>query len=164
MNTILLATDGSPSAREAAKTAIELAKATGWRLRALTVWRIPVVTSYGYVPMDYVPELAQAEREHAGNVVGDVVEAARAVGVDATSELRQGDAVDEICAAAEETNADFVVLGAHGWGALKRLVFGSVSLGVLHHAPCPVLIVRAPNDEEARELQTVGIVKGGVER
>ena len=41
-------------------------------------------------------------------------------------------------------DAAMIVVGAHGWGAFKRLVFGSVSLGVLHEAPCPVLVVRAP--------------------
>ena len=38
---------------------------------------------------------------------------------------------------------DVVVVGAGGAGTLKRLVFGSVSTGVLHHAPCPVLVARA---------------------
>ena len=36
----------------------------------------------------------------------------------------------------------FLVIGSHGWGAVKRAVFGSVSTGVLHHAACPVLVVR----------------------
>jgi len=35
-----------------------------------------------------------------------------------------------------------IVIGAHGWGAFRRVVFGSVSLGVLHDAPCPVLVAR----------------------
>jgi nucleotide-binding universal stress UspA family protein len=151
VNTILLATDGSPSAKKATAAAIELAQAAGWMVRAVTVWRTPVVTSYGYVPVDYVPELAEAEREHAANVVAEAVEAARAAGVEATSELRQGDAVDEICAAAGETGAKLIVLGAHGWGALRRLVFGSVSTAVLHHAPCPVLVVRGDEESGAEQ-------------
>jgi nucleotide-binding universal stress UspA family protein len=44
------------------------------------------------------------------------------------------------------------VLGSHGWGALKRAIFGSVSTGVLHHARCPVLVVPAEQfDENMRE-------------
>jgi nucleotide-binding universal stress UspA family protein len=39
-----------------------------------------------------------------------------------------------------------VVIGSHGWGAIRRLVFGSVSSALLHHAPCPVLVARL--DEE----------------
>jgi hypothetical protein len=34
------------------------------------------------------------------------------------------------------------VVGSHGWGPLKRALFGSVSTGVLHHAKRPVLVVR----------------------
>jgi nucleotide-binding universal stress UspA family protein len=44
-----------------------------------------------------------------------------------------------------------LILGSHGWGAVKRAVFGSVSTGVLHHARCPVLVVRTDaTAEEAR--------------
>jgi Universal stress protein family. len=50
VNTILLATDGSPSAQAATVEAIELASATGWSLRVLTVWQTPVLTSFGYAP------------------------------------------------------------------------------------------------------------------
>jgi nucleotide-binding universal stress UspA family protein len=148
MDTILFATDGSPSARAAQAEALTLAKATGWRLRVVTVWRIPILTGYGFAPTPYVPELADAEREHAENVAQAAVEAAKAAGVEATWELRQGDASDEICAAAKETAARLIVMGAHGWGTFQRVVFGSVSTAVLHHAPSPVLIVRGPDEEK----------------
>jgi len=147
MGTILFATDGSPSAKAAAQEAFELAKATGWTLRVVTVWRAPIVTGYGFAPVPYMPELAAVEREHAERVAREAVEAASAAGVQAAWELRQGDAQDEICAAANETAARLIVIGAHGWGALQRLVFGSVSTAVLHHAHCPVLIVRGTDDE-----------------
>jgi nucleotide-binding universal stress UspA family protein len=151
VNTILLATDGSVSARAATREAIELAKATGWPLHILTVWDLPTVAGYGYTPGAYVPvqELCEAEEEHATEVVAKAVESAAAAGVTATSSIRKGYAAEEICAAAEELGAALVIMGAHGWGAFKRLVFGSVSTGVLHHATCPVLVVRAP--ETARE-------------
>ena len=55
--------------------------------------------------------------------------------------------VDEICKLAREREAAMIVIGAHGWGAIKRLVFGSVSLGVLHEAPCPVLVARTQPGE-----------------
>jgi nucleotide-binding universal stress UspA family protein len=158
MHTILLATDGSPSAKKATTTAIDLAKATGWKLRVVAAWQIPVY-EYGYLPLQYTPELIEAAREHAGTVAEEAVEAARKDGVTATSELRQGVAVDEICAAAAETSADLIVLGAHGWGALKRIVFGSVSTAVLHSAPCPVLIVRDEAEAEEHELAAAGAAR-----
>ena len=92
MDTILFATDGSPTAKAAAHEALELAKATGWGLRVITVWRTPVLNGYGFAPVPYLPELADIEREHAEMVAADAVEAARAAGVEATWEVRQGDA------------------------------------------------------------------------
>jgi nucleotide-binding universal stress UspA family protein len=159
MSTILFATDGSPSAKLAAKEALELAQATGWSLRVITVWRTPILTGYGFAPVPYMPELADVEREHAEKVAREAVEAAGAAGIEATWELRQGDAPDEICAAANESSARVIVIGAHGWGALQRLVFGSVSTAVLHHAQCPVLVVRGADagadEQTAKTADTV---------
>jgi nucleotide-binding universal stress UspA family protein len=145
VNAIILATDGSPSAQKATGNAIELAQATGWPLRVVTVWQTPILVGsyYGYaVPAEYARELIDAEREYAARVAADAVEQAQAIGVDAQADIREGEPVEEICRAAKDAGASLVVLGAHGWGALKRLVFGSVSGGVLHDAPCGVLVVR----------------------
>jgi nucleotide-binding universal stress UspA family protein len=158
MQTILLATDGSPSAKKATVAAIELAKATGCKLRVVTVWQIPVY-EYGYLPLQYTSEIVDVARDHASAVVEEAVEAARDQGVVATSELRQGQAVEEICTAAAETSADVLVLGAHGWGALKRIVFGSVSTAVLHSAPCPVMVVR--DEAEVAEHELVAAANAG---
>jgi nucleotide-binding universal stress UspA family protein len=146
VKTILLATDGSPSARKATAAAVELTKATGGTLRVVTVWRVPVY-SFGYAPVDWTPELIEAERVHAHDVVEAAVQLAKESGVTATAVLRQGDAAEEICGAAEACGADLIVLGAHGWGPIKRLVFGSVSTRVLHEAPCPVLVVRGVEED-----------------
>ena len=55
--------------------------------------------------------------------------------------VRHGDPARQICRLASERDARLIVVGSHGWGALRRLVFGSVSTGVLHHAKQPVLVV-----------------------
>jgi nucleotide-binding universal stress UspA family protein len=55
--------------------------------------------------------------------------------------------------------ADVIVLGAHGWGALKRIVFGSVSTAVLHSAPCPVMVVR--DEAEVTEHELVAAANAG---
>jgi nucleotide-binding universal stress UspA family protein len=149
VNTILFATDGSPSAQKALHEAIELAKATGWRLRVLTVWQAPLLAAYGYTPAAYVPELADAEREHATEVARAAVAAAVQAGIDATAETREGSPAVEICEAAAEMGARLIVLGAHGWGAVKRVLFGSVSTHVMHTAPCAVLVVRMTDGEFA---------------
>lgn len=148
MNTILLATDGSPSAARATETAIELARASGTPLHVVAAWSIPA-SAFGYAPLVIVPEVGEAERQKAEEAVAAAVEQAQAAGVEASSSVREGEPVEEICAAAREQHASLVVVGAHGWGAIRRLVFGSVSTGVLHHAPCPVLVVRG--DDRASE-------------
>ncbi len=146
MKTILLATDGSPSAELAAEEAIELAAATGWPLRVVTVWNVPIPTGYGYAAYPLPPDLSEAEREHARAVAAAAVAKAAEANVEATFELREGLPAEEICAAAAETASTLIVLGAHGWGAVKRFLFGSVSTHVMHEAHCPVLVVR---DREA---------------
>jgi len=54
--------------------------------------------------------------------------------------------VDAICAKASAYDAQLIVVGSHGWGAARRLFSGSVSTGLVHSAPCPVLVVR-PSSE-----------------
>ena len=162
MKTILLATDGSPSAQKATDSAIELAGALGAVLRIVSVWRVPVY-DYGYVPMQYAPELVDAQRTGAESAIEQAVDAATSAGVTATFDLRQGVAADEVCAAAEEAGADMIVLGAHGWGAVKRILFGSVSTAVLHHASCPVLVVRGEAEERAREIAGAGATRSAAE-
>jgi universal stress protein A len=49
---------------------------------------------------------------------------------------------DEIVAAAHETNCDLIVMATHARGALAHLFTGSVTEKVVHHAPCPVFVVR----------------------
>jgi len=149
VKTILLATDGSPSAQAATVEAIELASATGWSLRVLTVWQTPILTSFGYAPAVYDPKLTELEKEHATEVAQRAAALAHEAGLEATVEVRQGFPADEICAVVAESQAQLVVLGAHGWGAFKRLVFGSVSNAVLNHATSPVLIVRMTEPEDA---------------
>lgn len=142
MKPILLATDGSPSAAEATREAIELARMLGAPLIAAAVEHVtaPAYGYYGYA--EVYSELRKAENQHVHEVLDAVATRAEAAGVPCTTFPLEGIVVDEICKLARERDAAMIVLGAHGWGALKRLVFGSVSLGVLHDAPCPVLVAR----------------------
>ena len=147
MKPILLATDGSPSAAEATREAIELARALDAPLIAAAVEHVsaPAYGYYGYA--EVYSELRKAEHEHVHILLDEVSERAEASGVRCRTFPLEGVVVDEICKLARERDAAMIVVGAHGWGAVKRLVFGSVSLGVLHEAPCPVLVARAEPGE-----------------
>jgi nucleotide-binding universal stress UspA family protein len=143
MRPILLATDGSPSAAEATREAIELARTLGAPLIVAAVEHVtaPAYGYYGYA--EVYSELRKAEQRHIHEVLEDVEARAEAAGIGCTTFPLEGIVVDEICKLARDRDAAMIVLGAHGWGALRRIVFGSVSLGVLHDAPCPVLVARS---------------------
>jgi nucleotide-binding universal stress UspA family protein len=146
MNTIVLATDGSPSAEKATRVAIELARDTGSRLCVCSVWE-DALTIYPYAPMTAIPEVEKAEKGRAIDAARKAVQLAEEEGVETESFVREGDPVHVISETAASCGASFLVVGSHGWGPVRRLVFGSVSTGLLHHAPCPVLVARS--DPEA---------------
>lgn len=142
MSTILLATDGSPSALEATRQAIRLADDTNARLVIVGVEHV-TVPSYGYYGYGAVyEELVSGEHIHIERVLAEAAHQAEDAGVIAETVARSGEVVDEICDVAEQKEARLIVVGSHGWSGVRRFLFGSVSLGVLHHAPCPVLVVR----------------------
>ena len=145
---ILLATDGSPSAGEAQRQAFDLAKLSGAPLLVVSVSHatLPAVgySTYGY--SDIVSELNRAEHKRLDALLADVTEAAAKEGIDCTTVEADGAIVEEISRIAGEHRAQLVVVGSHGWGAARRLLSGSVSTGLVHSAPCPVLVVRATDN------------------
>ena len=69
--------------------------------------------------------------------------AATEAGFDAhVLELRVGDPRDEVIAAAEEHDADLIVIGSNNRGPINRFLLGSTARGVLNHTPCDVLVCR----------------------
>jgi nucleotide-binding universal stress UspA family protein len=149
---ILLATDGSPSAGEAQRQAFDLAKLSGAPLLVVSVSHttLPAVgySTYGY--SDIVSELTRAEHKRLDALLADVAEAAAKEGIDCTTVEADGAIVEEISRLAAEHRAQLVVVGSHGWGAARRLLSGSVSTGLVHSAPCPVLVVRATDSTRQR--------------
>jgi nucleotide-binding universal stress UspA family protein len=62
-------------------------------------------------------------------------------GREAVASMLEGPAVEKILREAQEQNADWIVMGSHGHGALYELLVGSVTQGVLKRAHCPVVVV-----------------------
>ena len=141
---ILFATDGSPSAAEAEREAFELAQALEAPMLIVSVAHatVPAVgyAAYGYA--NVVADLKAAERKRVEKLLAAIAEKAEAAGVSCSTLAADGLAVEEICRAAGEHDARLIVVGSHGWGAARRLLSGSVSTGLVHQAPCPVLVVR----------------------
>ncbi|KAH7864182.1 hypothetical protein Vadar_026715 [Vaccinium darrowii] len=62
-------------------------------------------------------------------------------------EVVEGDARNVLCDAVEKHHASVLVVGSHGYGAIKRAVLGSVSDHCAHHAHCSVMIVKKPKNK-----------------
>jgi nucleotide-binding universal stress UspA family protein len=140
MQPILVATDGSPAAAEAAEKAVEFAKALGAPLVLATVWQVsyePVGLAFGSV----VPDIDAVGSMEAAEIVERAAAPARDAGIEYETVVRRGSPAQEICLIADAEDAQLIVLGSHGWGAMRRAIFGSVSTSVLHHAGRPVLVV-----------------------
>lgn len=148
MKPVLLATDGSPTAAKATEAAIELAQLLETELVVVCVWDL-AYTTVGLAPMPISGEFAKVQEGEARKVAAEAAARAEEAGVEACTVVLRGQPVEEICFAAERYAPRFLVIGSHGWGTLKRALFGSVSTGVLHRATCPVLVVRG----EASDLE-----------
>jgi nucleotide-binding universal stress UspA family protein len=141
---IVVGTDGSDTANQAVRQAVDLARSVGAKLE--------LVSAYEPVPAQRLSEerrQAPEDLQWAINPREDVdakLEAAatiaREAGVTVDVYPRQGDPADAILDIAEEREADLIIVGNKGMTGAKRFLLGSVPNKVSHHAPCSVLIIR----------------------
>jgi nucleotide-binding universal stress UspA family protein len=141
---IVVGTDGSDTAGEAVRQAIDLARTVGATLE--------IVSAYEPVPAQRLrqesrdaPEDLQwaiSPREDVDATLEAAAAPAREAGLTVNVYSRQGDPADAILDVAEERGADLVVVGNRGMTGAKRFLLGSVPNKVSHHAPCSVLIIR----------------------
>lgn len=142
---ILVCTDGSDHAVRAAQIAPELAWKFGAEVTLLNVVNpAPLVAPY-VLAVEAAPnteEIVEIAEEGQKAILCKALAPFDREGVNAHIRPEMGQPVETILSVAEEEKADLIVLGSRGLGGFKRLMLGSVSDGVLHHAHCPVLIVR----------------------
>ncbi|KAJ4767830.1 Adenine nucleotide alpha hydrolases-like superfamily protein [Rhynchospora pubera] len=91
-----------------------------------------------------IESVKHAQEESSRKVLSNALLICEEKGVRAETALVEGDAKEMLCQTAEQMNADVLVVGSRGLGALKRAFLGSVSDHCAHHASCPVLIVKPP--------------------
>jgi nucleotide-binding universal stress UspA family protein len=141
---IVVGTDGSDTASEAVRQAVELASAVGATIELVSAYE-PVPAGRLREERLQAPEDLQwtiNPREDVDATLAAAADAVRAGGVEVNLYPRQGDPADAILDVAEEREADLIVVGNKGMTGAKRFLLGSVPNKVSHHAPCSVLIIR----------------------
>jgi nucleotide-binding universal stress UspA family protein len=142
-NSIVVGTDGSKTATQAVREAVDVAKAVGATLELVSAYA-PVSEQRLRAEKRKAPAAMQSAsnpRRETEALLSDAADIAREADVNVNLHARQGDPSDAILDVAEEHNADLVIVGNKGMTGAKRFMLGSVPNRVSHHAPCSVLIV-----------------------
>lgn len=133
---IVVGIDGSPDSRQALRWAVAQAERTGAEVEAITAWEVPLTILL--LPTaneaDYADHASRVLAETLDEVLGDdppVAVHARAF---------EGRAAKVLTRQAHD--ADLLVVGTHGRGELPGMHLGSVASYCVHHAPCPVVVLR----------------------
>ena len=142
-SSIVVGTDGSDTATQAVRQAIELARAVGARIELVSAYE-PVTDARLRETIDVPQDLHWIlnPREDVEATLEQAAGEVRAAGVEVEVYARQGDPADAILDVAEERGSDLIVVGNKGMTGAKRFLLGSVPNKVSHHAPCSVLIIR----------------------
>jgi nucleotide-binding universal stress UspA family protein len=141
---IVVGTDGSETAAQAVRQAIELAKAFGAQLSIVSAYAPisgrRVKGEQSEAPADVQYEIGP--REDVIFILDAAAAEVKEAGVEVQTHPVEGDPADAILNVAEETKADLIVVGNKGMTGARRYLLGSVPNNVSHHAPCSVIIVR----------------------
>ncbi|KEI44545.1 universal stress protein [Saccharopolyspora rectivirgula] len=134
--TVVVGIDGSDESARALRWAADYVREVGGLVHAITVWHQPVQFGYRLHVSD--GDLEQQARSSLTKVVEPVK--AEYPDVDIRPRLIRGHVVDELVGLSMQ--ADLMVAGNKGHGAFTGMMVGSVALKLVHHARCPVTIVR----------------------
>ena len=139
---ILVATDFSEHAEQAVQAAVELAKSFGAKVHVVHAFDtpIPLVTPYEVVLPDGFLEQA---RQAASKSLRAVEEKVRAEGIEVHAHLAEAPAASALASAAQELDADVIVMGTRGNTGIKHVLLGSVAEHTIRLAPCSVLTVKS---------------------
>jgi len=141
---IVVGTDGSETAEEAVRQALDLAKLAGATLSIVSAYA-PVSNRKVQDQQRDAPADVQYElnpREDVNLVLDTAAANARKEGIEVQTHAVEGDPAEGILSVAEETKADLIVVGNKGMTGARRFLLGSVPNNISHHAPCSVMVVR----------------------
>jgi nucleotide-binding universal stress UspA family protein len=144
----LVATDGTKQGEAAIEMLRQFKTTSSDEVKIVSVvdMAVPLAIDVygGYLPD--TTELEKAARGNATRVLETAVAAASDIlgagGPTVSGEVLFGSPESRIVETAEQMHADLIIVGSHGYNRWERLLLGSVSDSVVHHAPCSVLVVR----------------------
>jgi nucleotide-binding universal stress UspA family protein len=132
---ILLATDGSEATEQATEAAVDLSTKSGSELHVVHVWHdVPGPYRHGFVKR----ELRRQGQEILDEQVRKIEDAGRTV---TKAHLRGGRTTDEVIKLGDELEAGLLVVGSRGLRGVRRILIGSHSEDIVHHAHRAVLVV-----------------------
>ena len=133
---IVVGVDGFESSKAALRWAIRQAKLTGAVVEAVTAWQVPVGT--GWIPATDMPDY----QGDAFTILAEAITEMCTIDPDVQvcPRVAEGRAGQVLVDAAE--GADLLVVGSRGHAGLTEALLGSVGQYCVHHAPCPVVIMR----------------------
>jgi nucleotide-binding universal stress UspA family protein len=134
MDRIVVGFDGSEHSRKALERAVEIAN--GATVAVVSAVHVEGFLGGGISPID------PAEAEARTRALAQAREYLEGRGVNGVFIEGNGNPADVLVEEAQDSGADVIVVGTRGRNAAKRVVLGSVSTNVVHHAPCDVLVVR----------------------
>jgi nucleotide-binding universal stress UspA family protein len=140
LRSIVIGTDGSPSAEAAVRRGAEVARGSGARVHLVTAY--PDIPSYREPIRSSAKTEAIDLHEVAEAVLARAARELEAEGVEVETDAREGDPADVIIQVAEELGAELIVVGSRGLTGLERFLLGSVSSKLAHHAPTSLMVVR----------------------
>lgn len=146
---ILITTDGSDFSREAVQKCCEFVVKPGeTAIKIVSVYEISLPTDVFGAPPDFSERLEESAREQAESYAGEAVKIIRGCFpneiLDVTTLVTVGTPEQVLIETAKEWKADLLVVGSHGRGFWGRMLLGSTTDALVHHAPCSVLVVRKP--------------------
>ncbi len=144
-SSIVVGTDGSPTAQQAVEQASALAAANHSRLVIVTAYQPGEHAGLGVDPDEVPADLRYtlSDRAQAEELTQSGRAAAHALGVrKVVVQALPGDPADVLLEAARDFEAELIVVGSKGLTSHAHFVLGSVAASVAHHAPCDVLVAR----------------------
>jgi len=137
MKRIVIGFDGSEHSQKALERAADIANGA-----MLAVVCAADVAKLMRDPAGGVSPVDPADAEARTNALAEARRYLEGRGLEGVFIEGTGHPADVIVQEAEESGADLIVIGTRGLNAARRLVLGSVSTTIVHHAPCDVLVVR----------------------